>query len=109
MTVKTTGAELKRFWNSPIPDGHWFEDEILVVDGKEFDNTQSVLDIADNSIVTLEGGAVINDPKERSVEALFRAWKKRQDTVTLVIEVKRPDEDRVRAALKSLDAKVVGQ
>lgn len=110
MVVKTTGAELKRFWASPLPDDQWFEDEIIVVDGKQFDALQDdVHGIADEASVTLEGGFVAHDPKERSVEAVFKAWRKAQNTITLNIEFPRTDEARVLAALKGLGIKVSGQ
>lgn len=106
MTINTTGVEIKRFFASQLPDDQWFEEEIITVDGMEFQEGDDVNQIPDSSVVTLSGGFVANDPKERTVEGLFRAWKKRQNTITLFVEADRGDEVAVRAALKALGVKV---
>lgn len=108
MTVTCTGAQLKAFWNCPLPEGQWFEDETIIVDGAAFDTVDGAInEIPDGAVVKLDGGYVAGDPKERSVEKLLRDWIKGQTTMQFVIEFDKGREAEIRIVLKNAKVKVI--
>ena len=115
MTVKTTGAEIKRFYHDkdfwPDDNGDTYhDDEEIFVDGTSLDIEKSILDIPDSAVVRIRGGIVFGpmwDSNEPTFEAYFKQWKKRQTTVTLLIECDVTAADVVAAAIKVAGGKVV--
>ena len=105
MTVKTTGAEFKRFCNDPEfwPEGAWHEGDEILADGEEAD----ILDeIPGNAVVSITGGIVFGiEGEEPSLESLFKAWRKKQ-TTSFVVECKIVDKAEVIAAIIAAGRKV---
>ena len=86
MTVKTTGAEFKRFYNDAEfwPEGVWHEDDVILANGEEVD---IIDDIPETAAVAITGGVVFGlEGEEPSLEAWFRKWRKKQTTASFVVE-----------------------
>ena len=107
MTVKTTGAEFKRFYADSAfwPKGASHEEEKILADGEEPD----ILDeIPDNAMVSITGGIVLGiKGKEPSLESWFRKWKKTQTTVSFVVECDITAQVNLISAIRSAGGKVV--
>ena len=107
MTVKTTGAEFKRFYADSEfwPEGAWHEEEEILADGER----PYILDeIPDNAVVSITGGIVFGiEGREPSLESWFRAWRKKQTTTSFVIECEIVDKAEVIAAIIAAGGKVV--
>lgn len=111
MTIKTTSAELKRFYNDPA---FWYrgvqhEDEKIIVNGVD----QGYVDIdelPDNARVTVSGGIVLwpnqEDGKEPSFEGYFKKWLKTQTYKTIVVEVDNEFHDNLIAVIKAAGGKI---
>ena len=107
MTVKTTGAEFKRFYADSEfwPEGASHEQEEILADGEEPD---IVDEIPDNAVVSITGGIVFGiEGKEPSLESWFRAWQKKQTTTSFVVECEIVDKAEVIAAIIAARGKVV--
>lgn len=110
MSVKTTGAEWKKFYNDPgfWPPGAWHDDEVITVGGVA---CEEVLfdDVADNQQFTVHGGVVYlkeNDRDGPSLESHFRRWRKRQSNLYLCVVVPRDKETELREFLKQIGGAV---
>ena len=107
MTVKTTGAEFKRFYNDPAfwPKGAWHEDDEILADGEEPD----ILDeIPGNAVVSITGGIVFGiEGKEPSLESWFKKWKKTQTTVLFVVECDITAKVDLISVIRAAGGKVV--
>ena len=113
MSVKTTGAELKRFYNDtefwPEEADYYHEDEVIVVNGvepKDFE-TVNIEDLAGNDQVTLSGGCVYNAPGEPSFETYFKRWRKKQATATLIVEAPKERAEEIAELIRNAGAKVI--
>ena len=95
MTVKTTGAEFKRFYNDKTfwPDDAatgsetYHDDELIYVNGEEY--SLDIDKIPDAATVKIDGGIVFNAKfggEEPSFDGYFRRWKRKQNTVSFVVE-----------------------
>ena len=110
--IKTTGAEFKAFYadKTAWPEDAWHEGETITVDGAVDDDYDfDIEQIADAAKVTLEGGIVFKDDQATdgpSFESHFRAWRKRQNTVTLAVTVDKAKESQLRELLKEFGAKI---
>ena len=62
MTVKTTGAEFKRFYfdDAYWPDGTWHEDEEIEVYGLRTSEDIAIEDIPDTASMRISAGMVMN-------------------------------------------------
>lgn len=113
MTVKTTGAEFKRFYNDPKwwPDDKgatYHDDDVITVNGVVcVDDLSSV---PDDALVTIQGGVVFSpnfkDGSEPSTETYFKRWFKEQATVTLIVECGTDKVDAIKAAIKAAGGRV---
>ena len=112
MATKTTGAEFKRFYKDPAfwPDGVWHEDETVTVNGEEVGPNGELGKIADDAVVTVDGGIVLG-PKwkenEPSFEGYFKSWRKQQTTKSFVVECDESKLEAVKAAIKAAGGRVV--
>jgi hypothetical protein len=109
MTVKTTGAEFKKFYADTTiwQKGMWHEDEEVSVDrGPTIDGYDS---FADTAIVLVNGGVVHNADDEDigSFESLFRKWRKGQTETILVVTCPIAKRDDVVAAVKAAGGKTI--
>lgn len=109
MTVKTTGAEFKRFYfdDAYWPDGTWHEDEDLDVDGAPIHEDLAIEDIPDTASVKVTGGTVIGlaDGSEPSVESYFKKWRQAR-SVSFVVECDKDKEGAVRAAIRAAGGRI---
>ena len=106
MTVKTTGAEFKRFYADSEfwPEGASHEGEEILADGEEADTLDG---ISGNAVVSITGGIVLGiKGKEPSLESWFRAWRKKQTTASFVVECEVVDKAEVIAAIIAAGGKV---
>ncbi len=113
MTVKTSGAEFKAFYED---DKYWpndfgqtyHEDECLSVDGEVFE--EDYVSIPDDAKVTICGGIVYSPKWSResapSFETYFKRWRTLRDTVVVVAEVNKEQVEAVKDFIKSIGGKV---
>lgn len=112
MATKTTGAELKCFYEDQKawPDG-WFHDDLTItVDGQTLDDDMDIAELPDGALVVLDGGVVYKGDYDRaggSVESHFRKWRKSRATTVLVVVVRIEKFDAVKAAIASAGGKVI--
>ncbi|UBB18312.1 hypothetical protein [Comamonas odontotermitis] len=115
MTTKTTGAELKRFYNDPSfwLDGVWHEDVLIL--SKDGSQEDEISEIPDALAVSIAGGVVFYSGPGRapwpgedgtSFEAYFRRWRKTQNTAYGTLECPKDKLDAVLAAIKEAGGKV---
>ena len=99
-TIKTTGAEFKAFIAEPWPDDKFMDDECIYVDGEEYEGPSER--IKDTASLRVEGGYVQDpDGTTRTLAAEFRAWRKRRDSVAMVVTCAKADANAVRAAVRA--------
>ena len=110
MTVKTTGAEFKRFYfdDAYWPDGTWHEDEEIEVDGLPISEDLAIEDIHDTASMRIAGGMVMGlaDGSEPSVESYFKKWRKAQSTVSFVVECEKDKQESVHAAIRAAGGRI---
>lgn len=101
--IKMLGREYNDYMGSTDPafwpEGAWCDDEMITVDGQDFDFTGSV---PADARVTLAGGVFFKTDRDESgssLEAHFKRWKKAQKTKILTVEFDKSDEEAVRLAL----------
>lgn len=112
MATKTTGAELKAFYNDdsywqkdsgPVDDDIWHEDLVLKVNGVVQPSEFSIsVDLKDEDQVIIVDGLIMSrqpEFKNRSFETFFKAWKKQQSIVYLAVTVPIEKMEAVRAAI----------
>lgn len=112
MATKTTGAELRAFYNDDSywlksgdgnSDDVWHEELVLEVNGVEQSDDFSINeDLKDEDQVKLVNGHVLSTREgfaDRSFESFFKAWRKQQNTVYLSVAVPKEKLDAVCAAI----------
>lgn len=115
MTAKTTGAEFKRFYNDDAiwPDhdgGTYHDDEILKVNGVIQENGVDTSAIPDDAVVEIEGGMVFGpkwDGNEPTFEAYFKSWRKKQSTMSFLVECDPDKFEAIKAAVKAAGGRIV--
>lgn len=122
MTVKTTGALFKAFWNDeswcPKDSGKYVEEECVYLGESDEDEPLDPLstdygkDIPDDAVVTLVGGELIDDRPgfntRTPLERILRAWIEKQTTTALVVHCPKDKVDLVRIALSTIPGVRVG-
>ncbi len=111
MTVKTNGAEFKRFYddNEFWPEGTWHEDEDITVGGEIQDGGIDTETLSDDARITIDGGCVFGpqfDENEPSLETYFRRWRKKQTTASFVVECDIAKVESVKSAVMAAGGKV---
>lgn len=118
MSVKTHGAELKAFytdesyWKRTANGGDdlWYDDLVLMVNGKEVEDFSIQNDLKDEDKVTIVAGIVRSNDENlvpaRSFESFFKAWRKEQNTAYLCVTVSRDKLEAVRAAILAAGGKI---
>ena len=113
MTIKTNGLIWKRYYSdgNAWPDGWFHEDEIVIVNGIVDDDEECILsDIPDDAVVSVSGGAIYNADSELqrlSVEGHFRKWLKKQQSVSVLVEVHKNNLDALKSAIVAAGGKIV--
>ena len=112
--IKTTGKEFKAYYTDKKawPDGAWHECDIVTVNGVVDDDFYfDVGKLPDNAKITIEGGIVLKDDQATdgpTMESHFRAWRKKQNTTFLSVEVQKDKADALRELIKQAGGKVSG-
>lgn len=108
MSVKTTGAEFKKFYADPKYWGaeQWHDDEAMSVNGVPCDDGIDPDKLADDAVVSFEGGIVFMDQSTRPVEgpsfeAYFKRWKKEQTMTSVVVELPIDQLEHFKALIKA--------
>lgn len=113
MTVKTTGAEFRRFYDDAAfwPEGAWHEDEEIEVDGAPISDDLAIEDIPESAVLKLKGGVVLGLPDDDgdgvSLESHFKKWRKAQNTVSFVVECDKKDADVLKTTIGTFGGRVV--
>jgi len=103
--MKTNGAT----WNAYLaswPEDQWFEDSDECFDGVPGD--EFIGEVQDHTVVEFTLGTICcrngqNDGK--SLVSHFNAWIKARDTVSIVVTVKKDQEQALRDFVKSIKGK----
>lgn len=113
MTVKTSGAQWKKFYSDtsiwPEPDGSsWHEDEEITINGVDVDGETDLTDVDDNARMTIKGGVLyFNEVRQDiSLEGMFRRWLRAQNNVILVVESPKELAEAVKTAVAAAGGKV---
>ena len=114
MSVKTNGAEFKRFYydESVWKDNNYYNEDLqLTTDGVDVSDevtSNSVSIIQDNAQVVLLGGYFFSPEKDEPEElcTVFRRWQKKNDTDSIVLEFSKADRDNLLDAIKNSGIKV---
>jgi len=109
MSVKTTGAEWKRYYSDPEqwPAGAWHEDTYITIDG-EYDDDADLADVADSASIVITGGIYLTPSghKAISLESHFKRWLKKQGTVSIAVECDKADYESVKAAIVAANGRI---
>ena len=111
MTVKTTGAEWKKFYrdDSVWPKDSYYQDEEITVDGAEWNWELDIMTVSDSAILRVSGGVVFlkdDDDNQPSLEAHFKRWRKKQNTALILCEAPKDRAAGVEAAIIAAGGKV---
>lgn len=111
MSVKTTGAEFKRFYSDDSfwPKDTWHEDESITVDGTPVPEGEDLSVIPDSANVKVEGGVVCGpqfDENEPSLESYFKRRRKMHTTASFVVECDIANIDKVKLAVRESGGRV---
>lgn len=112
MSVKTNGAEFKRFYSDEgfWPEDTWHDEALITVDGVEQEDGVDTEALADHAIVKIEGGVVFGPMWESegpSLETHFKRWRKQQTTVVFAVECDVSQQAAITAAIKSAGGRVL--
>jgi hypothetical protein len=101
--MKALGSEIWDFWHNAWPEGYYNDDAAVEV---EDDNGGCLLDpatkydLADFGVICKDGEQLaFADPFSK----FFLAWRKKQTTVTFVIEVDKVKADEVKQMLAGIN------
>ena len=120
MTTKLLGAEWKAFFAEPWPDGWYYEDEIITVNGEEVDTYEfDPSTVADDAKMTLDGGIIRGDSQTRctppmtregiDLEKYFKRWRDRQfwTTCTVGLPKDKVKQKAIKDAIKAAGGKIL--
>ncbi len=108
MTVKTTGAELVRFYNDREwwPEGRYHEEEQFKLNGVVVDDIPD--DISPKDAISIAGGYVTDDPGRDygTFEGYFKRWRAKQNTSCFLVECNVNEVAYLKMEIKRLGGKV---
>ena len=109
--IKTTGAELKKFWANEDPefwpeeahiDGMWWR-----INGTEIDDVEPH-ELADTDIVEAEGAILYPlQDTDKDFASVMKKWRKTHTHTTLVVELPKEHHAALAEFLKGLKGKIV--
>jgi len=114
MAVKMSGADFKAFvaddtiWPDSILG--WLEDEEVTVNGKINDEDEAWDKCEPGDLIVIIAGSIrFLDRNKDDIEltTLAKRWLKKNNTVTLLVEVTRDNEDGLRSRIKLEGGKVL--
>ena len=106
--MKALGAEIWDFWHNAWPEGYYSDDCSIEI---EDDNGGCLLDpgakynLSEFGVICKEDTSLM---EAESFSKFFLAWKKKQTTVTLVIEVPKAKIEEIKLHLAEAGVKVRG-
>lgn len=112
MATKTTGAELKTFWELSEPwwlkDG-WVEGDSYVVNGQEMDDCFDPSCCEDQDVIVIHSGVIVDQlgEKELDLQTQFRKWRKSLTSRIYSVEIPIEAEQELKAAIKVLKGRVL--
>ncbi|WP_186215909.1 hypothetical protein [Burkholderia gladioli] len=110
--IKTNGAQWKSFMADEAYWGEfYFEEEVITLNGDVVDElTFDPKNLKDTDKLEIDGGYVMdqanNSDKCYSLSYFFAKWKKKQNTVYMLVECAREKESAVREAIKKAGGKI---
>ncbi|MBD8088846.1 hypothetical protein IFT48_02555 [Pseudomonas fluorescens] len=108
-TIKTTGAELQRFWNCKDaafwPDDAYVDDMAWNINGAEHENFD-ISNIKDDDIVVISGAIFYNEG-DKDFAGVMRKWRKLQTHGNYVVEIPHELKDELAEWLKAKKGKIV--
>lgn len=108
-SIKTTGAEWKRFYNDKQawPEGAYHDDTVVAVDHL-IDPNQDLSEVADNVILDVQGGDFyLKDGTHTDLVDYFSEWLKKQTTSCGVFESPKDKFEAVKAAILAAGGSLV--
>ena len=116
MTVKTNGAEFKKFYSDPewwlTQDASkdiehtWWDDGVILINGEDAHDPENC---QDTDLVELVNGVVLGTVvgrTEPSLEGYFRRWKKAQNEIIFLVSCPRNKEKEVCDAIRAAGGKI---
>lgn len=106
--MKALGKDINEFYNNHFPENSVIDDDADWIEN--FINDAEGLNLIPTEKYELDDfGWVVNDVSGRETRftTLFKKWLKKQNTVTLAIQVSRDKEEEVRQKLKEWGLKVL--
>lgn len=87
--MKITGMEWKAFFaDDDVWVGACHDDETITVNGVEIDGDFDISTIDDDDVIGLIGGVFYdNENRYKSLQSIFRKWRKSKKTAVLLAEV----------------------
>ena len=112
MTIKTNGLIWKRYYSDDEawPEGWYHDDDGVVTINGVCDDDLGLDNVPDDAVVSVSGGAIYNADSELqrlSVEGHFRKWLKKQQSVSVLVEVHKNNLDTLKAAIVAAGGKIV--
>lgn len=110
MTVKTTGAEFKRYYSDEKawPPGQYHDDSQITVDGVHSEEAD-LSAVADTDEIVIVCGWVFPADEGRAIEleTHFKKWRRTQSVQFLTVEVPKDKAEAVIEAIKANGGKVI--
>lgn len=108
--IKTTGAELKKFWTCEDkqfwPDDAHVEDVYYEVNGVVMERIDPTVDLKDDDQVVVEGYIFLNDG-EKDIAGVMRKWRKIQSHASYLVEIPTEHKEALDAFLKTIKGKIL--
>lgn len=109
--MKITGKEFKEWHDTAWPEGFIWDDETLLLDGRElYSGPNSSIVLADDEVFTVPDWYIFPENLDGDgikVITSLKRWQKKKSTLTLAIEVPKEREKEIRAFLNELRIKIV--
>lgn len=86
------------------PDDWYYEDAEEFVNGEKVSDIPD--DLPDDAVIRIEGGCIYDGEDGRDLVRHFGAWKRKQTTVRLIVEVDVTKADALKAAIKAAGGSV---
>lgn len=110
--IKTTGAEIKKFWSCNDvqfwPEDSFVDDLAWTVNGQDAVNVE-VDKLKDSDIVVVEGYIFRADLEagEKSIASVMKKWRQLQTHATFAVEIPNDQKEALDAFLKTIKGKII--
>ncbi len=105
--VRMDGVTFKRYFedNQAWPEGTYYDDAEILIDGTPFTDGVDTDALADNAIIEIRDGLILHESDVgvdgTSLVSHARRWLKQQTLQRLIVEVDADKLDAVRMAVKA--------